>query len=416
MIEKELSFFIHKGKYGNYIYYNYPAIDGRARGGTGQVLSDGETLDTLPKSKKNAIGRLKDIVDAFTANKSIAREHVTKSDVNNLIAEEIGRKPKSGLTVLELVMKYNEAAKSGELLTRAGTKFSDSSTTLQTRLIEKLKADKIGQIPLPKLRETDIQAFLGRLTNSYKYGNKKNGKVTKNTVATMINQLVYAISNTLKAGWHTNRITKEFSLSERGENIDYAIYYSIDELQKLFSHDFTGHFEQLRDVFVFGCFTCLRHSDYYRTDYRNAVKGNELIAGLKKGKNRVTIPLHPIAKMVLEKYGYILPKISIAQFNDNDRGIKKVAKLAGFNDNVLFTRTEGGVRIERYKEKWELTTSHTMRRSFATNALKLGMKEWVVMAIGGWKSEASFKKYKRMSEQDVKDNAMASEFYRVVLG
>lgn len=131
-------------------------------------------------------------------------------------------------------------------------------------------------------------------------------------------------------------------------------------------------------------------------DFIKAVAGDEITIKLQKKKNQVKIPLHPIAKDILEKYGYVLPKFSNRAIN---RIIKDVCKDAGFKERVLFTRTHGGQLVRDYKEKWELTTSHTMRRSFATNALKSGLKEWVIMAIGGWKSEASFKKYKRKSEK-----------------
>lgn len=402
---------------GRYLYYSFYASDGRAVGSTGIVLSATETKDNLTRANNNKKNMLAAAVDRYVADCNLANIDTSKTAVETLILQETGKKPSArGMSMLELAQRFHEACKAGDILTRSKTKYSDSSLNLQRVIIGKLKTDKIGAIPVSKFTLSDFNGFVKRLANAHTYNNTENTKSSKNGYATYTNQLVSILEKTLAEGWHKNNLTALNELTDKGESIDYAIYYSIDELQRLYNHKFTGFLEQLRDVFIFGCFTCLRHSDYYRTNYKNAVVGNELIVELKKKKNRVTVPLHHIAIEILEKYDYTLPKIGMHDFNHYKRGIRKVCKEAGFNQLVLFTRTEGMQRAERYKEKWELTTSHTMRRSFATNALKLGMKEWVIMAIGGWKSEASFKKYKRMSEQDVKDNAMASEFYRVVLG
>ena len=48
--------------------------------------------------------------------------------------------------------------------------------------------------------------------------------------------------------------------------------------------------------------------------------------------------------------------------------------FTGYNQRFTFriTKTRGGKRSDTVHEKWELITTHTARRSFATNAFKRG--------------------------------------------
>ena len=89
--------------------------------------------------------------------------------------------------------------------------------------------------------------------------------------------------------------------------------------------------------------------------------------------------------------------ISDQRFNDY---IKEAAKLSGLTKKEGVTRTEGGVTRTEYKEQWELITSHTGRRSFATNAYKRGIPTITIMAITGHKTEKAFLKYIKIKQEE----------------
>ena len=59
--------------------------------------------------------------------------------------------------------------------------------------------------------------------------------------------------------------------------------------------------------------------------------------------------------------------------------------------------------------KYDLVTSHTARRSFATNAFLADVPVLAIMKITGHKTETSFMKYIKMSS---KDNAMKLQSHR----
>ena len=59
-------------------------------------------------------------------------------------------------------------------------------------------------------------------------------------------------------------------------------------------------------------------------------------------------------------------------------------------------------------EKWQLVSSHTGRRSFASNAYSMGIPAVTIMAITGHKTEAAFLKYIKITkEQHAKKMAEA---------
>ncbi len=111
-------------------------------------------------------------------------------------------------------------------------------------------------------------------------------------------------------------------------------------------------------------------------------------------------------KSILEKYDYQLPRIpSNQKFNDY---IKKVAELAGINEQITTEITKGGFKVMGTTEKFNLVTSHTARRSFATNAFLNDVPSIAIMKITGHKTESAFMKYIKMS---AKDNAKKMQLH-----
>jgi integrase len=79
--------------------------------------------------------------------------------------------------------------------------------------------------------------------------------------------------------------------------------------------------------------------------------------------------------------------------------LKELCQRAGFSERIELGRTKGGLRETRVLEKWELVTTHTARRSFATNAFLAGVPTISIMKITGHKSESVFMKYIKVSTE-----------------
>ena len=85
-----------------------------------------------------------------------------------------------------------------------------------------------------------------------------------------------------------------------------------------------------------------------------------------------------------------------------NREIKHIAKAAGIKGSIVLTRTQGGKKVSTTYQKWELVTTHTARRSFATNLYKAGIPAINIMKITGHRNVGTFMKYIKI---DAEENA-----------
>lgn len=178
-----------------------------------------------------------------------------------------------------------------------------------------------------------------------------------------------------------------------------SVALSEDELDALARFDFSSsaRLERTRDLFLVGCWTGLRFSDFTRIREEN-IKDDMITIQQQKTNEFVTIPLHPVFLRIWEKYNGILPaNISNQKFNDN---LKDVCREAGLTEHVLKSITKGGKKQTTVYEKWQLVSSHTARRSFATNLYKSGFPSISIMQITGHKTESSFLKYIKVTKEE----------------
>ncbi|MBK8564926.1 MAG: site-specific integrase [Saprospiraceae bacterium] len=194
------------------------------------------------------------------------------------------------------------------------------------------------------------------------------------------------------------------------------IYLSIDELTRLYRLHLEGKksLDKVRDLFLVGAFTGLRFSDFTNIrpeNVRTVDGGQQIQMTTQKTGEAVAVPVHPIVRAILEKHKGQPPKpLSNQKMNDY---LKELAKLAGITDAVVLTKNRAGKRFDRRFEKWELVTTHTARRSFATNAFKAGIPSISIMKITGHRTEAAFMKYIKISKEENAILISQSDFFRV---
>ncbi len=194
----------------------------------------------------------------------------------------------------------------------------------------------------------------------------------------------------------------ELEFDTRREETD-SIYLTEEEiLQLLEIKDFAEPVhEHVRDVFVVGCFTAMRFSDYSTID-PTAIRNNRLEFVQKKTGNKVTIPIHPVVNMILKKYDNALPKVP--KNNEFNRIIKLVGeKLPCLH--VPFTKqvTYGRELKELVDMKFNYLQTHTARRSFCSNEYLKGTDPLIIMSISGHKSQKSFMRYIKVSGDQFAD-------------
>lgn len=157
--------------------------------------------------------------------------------------------------------------------------------------------------------------------------------------------------------------------------------------------------KKARAFFLIGCYTALRISDFSRLE-KYHIGDNYIRIKPKKGTRKnddVIIPIHPVIDRILKSGFDISNKMSDQRFNEH---IKELCRLAGINEQITVVRTEGGRQISRTVEKWKLVASHTARRSGATNMFIAGIPSISIMKITGHKTEKSFMKYIRITQEE----------------
>ena len=68
----------------------------------------------------------------------------------------------------------------------------------------------------------------------------------------------------------------------------------------------------------------------------------------------------------------------------------------------MFTKsiTKGGKEVITTKHKYTCVSTHTARRSFATNSYLRGIDTLLIMAITGHKTESEFLKYIKLPQDE----------------
>ncbi|MDZ7739942.1 MAG: tyrosine-type recombinase/integrase [Bacteroidales bacterium] len=222
-------------------------------------------------------------------------------------------------------------------------------------------------------------------------------QLCQNTIGKKIMTLKIFLNAATDEGLNTYNHYKKKGFKILSEDSE-SIYLTEAEILKLYDMDLEGDpLDKVRDLFVIGCWTGLRFSDWNKITPENITNGFLELKQQKTG-GAVVIPLHPTVEAIIKKYKGQLPELMTNQkFNFY---LKEVAKKAGLKDTVHKTITRGGVTVTKAYKKHELVTTHTGRRSFATNLYKADFPTLSIMQITGHKTEAAFLRYIKVTPQE----------------
>lgn len=224
-------------------------------------------------------------------------------------------------------------------------------------------------------------------------------KLSTNTVGKHIQVIKLIMNEATEIGLNKNLSYKSKRFKIVKEKAD-SIYLSIDEIHEIEALDLSQNerLERVRDLFLVGCHTGLRFSDFSILKPEQ-IRGGFIETTQVKTGDPVIIPIHDTVARIIKKYEGNLPKaISNQKMNDY---LKEIGKLSPTLQQSTFkTLTKGGVKEKRTYQKWELLTTHTARRSFATNEYLAGMQTVTIMAITGHRSEQAFLKYIKLTSNE----------------
>lgn len=239
-------------------------------------------------------------------------------------------------------------------------------------------------------------------------------KMADNTVGKHISTLKTILNAAKDAGINTNSKYTSSKFATLSEDVE-KIYLTENELDRIYKLDLSGikSLDRVRDLFLIGCYTCLRFSDFTNIKpehiYTNDKGTFFKVSTLKTGE-MVILPLHWIVSAILKKYNNDLPR-SISNQKMNDY-LKEIGLKAEIKDAVSITKFEGGVKVTKTLPKYELISTHTARRSGATNMYLAGIPALSIMKITGHKTEKAFMRYIQMTQEDNANKLIDHPFFK----
>lgn len=266
-----------------------------------------------------------------------------------------------------------------------------------------------------RLRFADIDIAFYRAFKAWFY----QSAYTKNYFGSIIKEIKMFMTAGLREGVHQCRGFEHPDFTTDKEEPD-TVYLTTDELDNIYNMEFTpdavANFFQIerdqnlvrkiealhvsRDRFLVGCYSLLRVSDYKRLSEINMQDGYIRIKPKKQfsgRKNRdVIVPIHPRIREMMKNGLDLSRGVSEQKINKH---IKEVCQMCGINEPILHTSTIQDKKIEKVFQKYELISTHTARRTAATNMLLSGIPASDIMLLGGWTSEKSFWRYIRMQPE-----------------
>ena len=194
--------------------------------------------------------------------------------------------------------------------------------------------------------------------------------------------------------------TRPFRKPKKREQFRKATL-SPDELKHLMAMDLKGKLEKTRDLLVIGCWTALRVSDIMKLGDVKVHKDEDgefiQVESTKVAGTFIEVPLQDHVQAIRDRWGGWPPAISDQRFNEY---VKELCKLAGIDEEMHGEVSKvleiDGKQTKRNVPgkyaKFELVSSHTCRRSFATNFYGV-IPTGDIMHVTGHASEKQLMEY-----------------------
>ena len=191
---------------------------------------------------------------------------------------------------------------------------------------------------------------------------------------------------------------REYAAELSVKNIpSVAVYLTMEEIEKL--ENYKPESESERTIlaqFLCSCFTGARHSDILQMTEEN-IHGKYISYISQKTKKKATIEMKKGLPKLLEQARR--NKYADSTFNST---IREICRKAGINDKV---RVFHAGKYESGR-KYEFVTSHTGRRSFASNLAALGVPLRDISARMGHSSVTITERYILAPENKLSTTAM----------
>jgi integrase len=260
----------------------------------------------------------------------------------------------------------------------------------------------------------DFQTFDKNFYNNFTGFLEKNSYKI-NTIAKHIKNLKSILNYALLEGVSVNERFKARDFKAKTEQT-VAIYLDSTEIEKIHKKDLSnyGNLEIARDIFLIGCYTGQRVSDYNGLTCEDIVTIKDIrYFEIKQKKTQRTVhcPLTKEINEILSRYNGCPPK-KVPEQKINEY-IKDIGQMVGIDEKVYIMEIIEGKIVKKPISKYKLIGTHTARRSFCTNMYRKKMPVYDIMLFSGHTTEKEFYKYIRISKQDRATQIANSGFFNL---
>lgn len=326
-----------------------------------------------------------------------SNEIPTPNTLKDLLDKEFKAVP-SEIEKKSFIGFYEEIIKQmingGRVQIQTGKPYSKATIQVYTNTLNRIK-----EFQRAKRRIIDFKTIDGEFYIDFVEYLSKRLNLANNTIGKDIKTIKTILNEARERGISINPQSMSRKFSTISEDSD-SIYLSEAELKEIENIDLSENktFENVRDLFLIGCRTGLRYSDWNKVDAKQIENGMMEIKQTKT-ENTIAIPIHETVKNIVNKYKGVLP-IPISNQKTNFY-LKEIGKqIKGLSIYTSKTITKGGERVTTNYQKWELLTCHTARRTFATLEFLAKTPTITIMAITGHKTEKSFLKYIKVTDRE----------------
>lgn len=281
----------------------------------------------------------------------------------------------------------------------------DYSTTV--RYIELFQTSE----GLPKIKLTD---FNREMYYNFIAFLEEKLQLSENTIGGHISNLKIFLKNAERENFNVCEDYKSGDFLEpQNETID--TYLSEDEINSIYRYEFKNdRLDNARDWLIVGLWTGFRVSDLLNLNPKEHIKEGFFEKVNYKTGITTVIPIHVQVRAILKKRNGEFPrKISDQKFNDY---IKQVCMIVGINERIdgakkmtveIPYKDKKGkdIIIKRQRKvrgkfpKYELISSHSCRRSFASNHYGK-IDTLTLMNCTGHSSERQFLEYVKITPKE----------------
>lgn len=282
------------------------------------------------------------------------------------------------------------------------TEYVRNITNMLYRL-KRFEKQRNSKLLTDSFTEEIVNAFIYFLqTDEPIYYRKHDLKAT--TINAYMRKLTFLLKRAERAGYSVY----PYTIKKIKEDLPEPVYLTLKELKKIYAVKLSPASNIVRDMFLIGCYIGLRYSDYSKLTQFNFV-GNEVVIRTQKTGEKVVIPLHPVVREIMKKYHDSLPALK-SQQNFNAI-LKRICRRAGINTPIAQEYIAGTEVIKKTSPKLQLISTHTARRSFATNAYLAGIPVFRIMLITGHHTQESFFRYIRIRKEENAQELAAHPFF-----